>query len=108
SGWGQAFASNYQINTIDDEDSVVFEIQFKGKVDDGTLNVNVENGMVTISGRQVQKSQDNEEGSWVHFSSSSSFSQSFSVPYGVDENNVQIKNQGNKVILTFPKKAQEV
>ncbi|MCB0379548.1 MAG: hypothetical protein KDD33_13735, partial [Bdellovibrionales bacterium] len=42
SGWGQAFASNYQINTIDDGDSVVFEIQFKGKVDDGTLNVNVE------------------------------------------------------------------
>lgn len=99
---------SYTMSSRETEDSLIYEIELESGVKGDSVNVSVENGMVTVSGQKTTTNKDESNMGQSIFSSSSSFSQSFSVPQYVDSENVKITNEDKKIILTFPKGTQEV
>ncbi len=94
---------SYSLNQKETNESLIYEINLKDGVDGKSVDIKVENGLVTISGQTKTENEAQDEVQSSFFSSSSSFSQSFSLPEYVDTENVRIKNHKNKIILTFPK-----
>ncbi len=86
----------------------IYEISLKDAEEGSSVDVNVENHQVTIHGKKVQKSTGGRQQAHGSFFSSSSFSQSFTVPRHLDSDNVIVQNQGTKVILKFPLLGSEV
>ena len=82
-----------EITAKEDDKSVSYEIK---DVVGGTLNTNVNNGMLTVSGESKQ----------VHGSISmqSSFQRSFSLPPNVDAAKMETISEKDRVVLRFPKK----
>lgn len=99
---------SYTISSSETEGSLIYEIELESGVKGDSVNVSVEKGMVTISGQKKTINKGESNMGQSIFSSSSSFSQSFSVPQHVDRDNVKITNKDKKIILTFPKGTQEV
>jgi len=91
-----------EVKKREDEKSVYFDVTIKD-VDPKKINIKVENGQIQISGtveKKVEKKSENgDEASY----SSSSFHRSFPVPPQVDASKVQIDQQGDKLVLKFPK-----
>jgi len=83
-----------EITAKEDEKSVSYEIK---DVVGGTLNTQVSNGMLTVSGESKQ----------VHGSVSmqSSFQRSFSLPPNVDAAKMETISEKDRVVLRFPKKS---
>lgn len=82
----------------EDKDFVYYEIE-SGNELPKNLDVNVQNGQVTIKGEIEKKS----EGSGSASLYSSSFVRSFPAPEGVDAQKFQIEQQDKKVVIKFPK-----
>ena len=99
---------SYTMSSRETDSSLIYEIELESGVEGDSVNVSVENGMVTISGQKTTTNKDENNMGQSIFSSSSSFSQSFSIPNHVDSENVKITNEDKKIILTFPKGTQEV
>lgn len=83
-----------EITAKEDDKSVSYEIR---DVVGGTLNTQVSNGMLTVSGESKQ----------VHGSISmqSSFQRSFSLPPNVDAEKMETISEKDRVVLRFPKKS---
>jgi HSP20 family molecular chaperone IbpA len=83
-----------EITAKEDAKSISYEIK---DVVGGTLNTQVNNGMLTVSGESKQ----------IHGSISmqSSFQRSFSLPPNVDAAKMETISEKDKVVLRFPKKS---
>jgi HSP20 family molecular chaperone IbpA len=83
-----------EITAKEDAKSVSYEIK---DVVGGTLNTQVSNGMLTVSGESKQ----------IHGSISmqSSFQRSFSLPPNVDAGKMETISEKDRVVLRFPKKS---
>ncbi len=73
-------------------------------IDKSSLKLNIKNGMISISGKTRIDKKNEGSGSQSFMQYESSFSQSFPVPDGADEEKVDIKTEENKMILSFPPK----
>ena len=101
---GSSFTTNnIKINRYEDGDYKYIEISGEG-VNKDSLQVNISDGMISISGEIKQTEENNNSNSISKSSYVSKFNQSFNVPSGVDEANVKIDSEDNKLIIKFPKK----
>lgn len=99
SWYGKKFGGNVtEIKRREDDAAVYYEIGGKD-TPPKNLDVKVERGLVTVTGRQEQKSQ----GQHIQTFFSSTFTRSIPVPEGVDENKVTMKEENGKIVLRFPK-----
>lgn len=94
------------IQTKENENYLAYEVTGKD-IDKKSLSVEVSDGMLTISGKVVTKSDTQDESSAGHFQMSSSFSRSFSVPKYVNPTDVEMDHKENKIIITFPKRKSD-
>lgn len=100
--FGSGFQNDMQIQEHEDADFKYIEIESDG-FDKDSLQVNIEDGMVSISGEIKKTNQNNGQNSWGSSSFISKFHKSFNVPFGVDESKVQIETSNNKLVIKFPK-----
>lgn len=99
---GSSFTTNnIKINRYEDDKYKYIEISGKG-VDKESLKIDISGGMISISGEIKQIQEGNSSGSMSKSSYISKFNQSFNVPEGVDEANVKIESEDNKLIIKFP------
>ena len=83
-----------EIHSHEDDQYIYYEIKVED-LESTSINAKVEQGYITITGT-TKKGDENS-----HFSSS--FQRSFPVPYGVDENKMEMSSEEDKVIIKFPK-----
>lgn len=95
--------SRFNIEQSETPEYVIYEVTMEGAGDGSAMDVDVEEGMVNIRGHRVDEVQDNRNQVNQSFYSSSTLSQSFSLPSHLDYQNVVIENKGRVVILKFPK-----
>lgn len=101
---GSSFTTNnIKINRYEDGDYKYIEVSGEG-VNKDSLQVNISDGMISISDEIKQNEENNNSNSISKSSYVSKFNQSFNVPSGVDETNVKIDSEDNKLIIKFPKK----
>lgn len=87
-----------QIYEKEDNNYKYIELVSDG-LDKENLNINIENGMVTIKG-EIKKSDQRGNSQTQYYST---FQKSFNVPIGVVEEEVSFDSRDNKVIVKFPK-----
>lgn len=95
------------VNVIDNDGNYEIEVAAPGlKKDDFTINV--ENGVLTISGK-TQKEEEQKEKNYTRKEFSyKSFSKSFTLPENVDEEAVKAKYNDGVLKLTLNKTDKEV
>jgi HSP20 family molecular chaperone IbpA len=99
---GSSFTTNnININRYEDDQYKYIEITGEG-VHKDSLKVDIAGGMISISGEIKQAQEDNNSGSMSRSSFVSKFNQSFNIPEGVDEANVEIESENKKLIIKFP------
>ncbi len=99
---GSSFTTNnIKINRYEDDKYKYIEIAGEG-VNKDSLKIDISGGMISINGEIKQTQEDNNSGSMSRSSYISKFNQSFNVPEGVDEANVKIESEDNKLIIKFP------
>ena len=99
---GSSFTTNnIKINRYEDDQYKYIEIMGEG-VSKDSLKVDISEGMISISGEIKQTQVENDSDSMSRSSYVSKFNQSFNVPKGVDEANVKIESENNKLIIKFP------
>jgi HSP20 family protein len=99
---GGALEDDLSVEHHEDEKFKYIEINGRG-LDKDAINVDISNGMVSISGEIKNKSDNQDRNSFIRSQSISTFSKSFSIPRGVNENKVEIDTEGQKIIIKFPK-----
>ncbi len=87
------------VESREDDKFVYYDISIPG-VDPKNLQVTIENGQLSISGKSEQKSDDTGNG--VYYSSQ--FHRTFPVPPETDSDKVQVESGKDKITLKFPKK----
>ena len=87
-----------KINEFEDDKYKIISFESPGLDKDG-ININIEKGMIQLSGKVKKTHTDGQTQSI----SIRSFAQSLPVPQGVDESKVEFENSTDKVILKFPK-----
>ncbi len=88
------------IKKREDDDFVYYDI----KVDDVTetsIDTKIENGYITITGTTEKTAGDGDDAATSMFKSS--FNRTFPLPENVDENNMQMIPEKDKIVLKFPK-----
>ena len=108
----QDLSSNFSIpsfpsNSIDilqkeDDKFIIYEVKGEG-IDTNSINIEVTDGLVNINGRVDQKKTEEKDGQSSSVTMTSNFSQSFSIPEGVDTNDVKMEQVNDKIIIKFPK-----
>lgn len=88
-----------EIKQREDNKFVYYDIDIHGQTPKD-VKVNVADGQVDISGSTERKKEDKNNSSYY----SSSFQRSFPVPSGVDAENFKMEQDGNKIVIKFPKK----
>lgn len=90
------------IQTREDDKFVYYDVFVKG-LSKEKVDIRVEDGQITVSGTVRNESNDESEGTASSFFSSSTFHRSFPVPPNVDSGKVQMEQQGDKIVVKFPK-----
>ena len=89
------------IKINEDEDAQYKYVKISGEgVDQDSLDIQIKNGMISISGRVEKKEGD---GKSFESTSISSFSQSFNIPNGVSDNDVKMVSKKDALVLKFKK-----
>ena len=92
-----------RIKRKEDDKNIYFELDLRN-VDEESLEVNIQDGQISISGQTVIKTEDQSQSGYSSSSMVSSFSKSFPVPNGVKEDQVSInKVDDNTLRIKFPK-----
>ena len=92
-----------QVEEHEDSDFKYVEVLAEG-VDKDSLNINIADGMISISG-EIRKSNDDQTGDRYYKSHFiSSFNRRFNIPYGVDPEKVKIDTEDDRIVIKFPKK----
>ncbi len=100
SGQGQAFEMDSgDFKEREDDRFVYYDLDFKGQTPEN-LQVKVEDGQISVSGRLEMKTETSGGGSVV----SSSFHRSFPVPDNVIAEKFEIEQEGGKIVIKFPKR----
>lgn len=100
--FGSLSSDGIKVEEHEDDDFKYVEVLADG-IDKNSININITNGMISISG-EIRKTEDNQSyGSRSMSSYVSSFNRSFNIPHGVSEENVKIDTNDNKIIIKFPK-----
>ena len=100
--FGDMASDGLRIGEREDDDFKYLEVIAEG-VDKDSININIRNGMISISG-ETRKTEGNQGQNGRSMSSFiSKFNKSFNVPYGVSEENMKIYTEENKIIIKFPK-----
>jgi HSP20 family molecular chaperone IbpA len=87
-----------EVESREDDKFVYYDISIPG-VDPNKLQVSIENGQLTVSGRSEQKSDDSSQGAYY----SSQFHRTLPVPPNTDPDKVRVENSKDKITLMFPK-----
>jgi len=100
--FGNKFGGNI-IDVTEDEDAnnVYFKITLKG-LNKKSLKIDIKDGMVILSGSYSREEWNDKNG--FTGKQSSSFTRSFPVPYGVDEEQASFETKGDQIVVKFPKK----
>ncbi len=100
--FGSLSSDGIKVEEHEDDDFKYVEVLADG-IDKNSININITDGMISISG-EIRKTEDNQSsGSRSMSSYVSSFNRSFNIPHGVSEENVKIDTNDNKIIIKFPK-----
>jgi HSP20 family protein len=75
-------------------------------MDDKNIEVKIANGMLTIKGEKREERQEEKQDYFVRERSFGSFERSFSVPDGVDLDNVDASFKKGVLTVTLPKTAE--
>lgn len=94
------------ISKREDDDFIYYDI----KVDDvksTSIDTQVKNGYITITGTTEKKNESNDEKDKGGFSAQSiyksTFKRTFPLPDHVDQNKMQMLSEKDKIVLKFPK-----
>ncbi|MCP4912171.1 MAG: hypothetical protein GY909_03550 [Oligoflexia bacterium] len=90
--------SSIKINRSEDADYKYVEILGED-ISNKKIDINIKDGMISIRGETKRSSSQNGNSSNFF----STFNQSFSVPYGVRENEAIFDSKDDKIIIMFPK-----
>lgn len=90
-------SSSIEIEWKNTKDGRRLEINPKNKK--SPINIDINNDRISLSGKVVEEQTD-EKGNIIS-KSSSSFSQSMSVPQELDSSSANIKQEGNKIVVDF-------
>jgi HSP20 family protein len=76
-------------------------------IEPGQIDINVENGVLTVRGEKTTERKEGEEDSRYHVIERSygSFYRSFQLPQGVDEGQIQAEHKNGVLIIRIPKTA---
>jgi HSP20 family molecular chaperone IbpA len=91
---GMPVGMSTDIQAGEDKNSVFYKLEV-GDQDVSNVDVNVQNGYVSISAELSSKSNNGY--------AQSSVSESFPVPAGVDPNSAKVKKEGDAVVIRFDK-----
>jgi len=99
---GQLSISNsaYEISEREDSQNIYYDIKVPN-INATSINTNIKEGQIIISGT-VEKKNNNEPNSTQSFFKSS-FQRSFPLPENIDQHKMEMTNEGNKIVLRFPK-----
>lgn len=97
-----SMSDGLEIEHSEDDRYKYIEIKTEG-LDKDAIKVDISDGMVSIRGEIRKKSDKNSGKSFFQSQSISSFSKSFSIPRGVNENDVEIDSKDQNIIIKFPK-----
>ncbi len=89
---------NIHVQQREDQNYVYYELALNG-IESKNLNIQVENGQVSVAAKIDKDSDDGGQ----HITYHSSFNRSFPAPPNADAQKVEILHEANKMILKFPK-----
>ncbi|TNE95751.1 MAG: Hsp20 family protein [Deltaproteobacteria bacterium] len=103
--FGNGLNSGPELVRKDENSEVHYELNMDG-VDRNSLNIKVENGMISVSGQSRIENIKEENNMKSKSVSISSFSKSIPVPEGVEANSFQIEEKDQKTLLLKFKKVK--
>ncbi|MEC7276571.1 MAG: Hsp20/alpha crystallin family protein [Bdellovibrionota bacterium] len=100
--FGGMTSDGLKVEEYEDDEFKYVEVIADG-IDKNSININISDGMISISGeiRRTDDNQSTNSRSMSHFVSS--FSRSFNIPRDVNEENVKIETEENKIVIKFPR-----
>lgn len=94
------------ISRREDDDSVYYDIKVED-INSTSINSKVENGYITITGTTEKKSGSSDkkenDGFFAQSVYKSTFNRTFPLPEHVDQTNMQMTSEKDKIVLKFPK-----
>ena len=97
---GQGFA--FPVDVTENEDNYYVKASLPG-ISPDDVNISVQENVVTIQGETKQEDENKEQRWHMRERRWGSFSRSFTLPAGVDANNVQAEYENGVLSLTLPK-----
>lgn len=91
------------VNVREKQDEYVIELAAPG-LEKNDFNVDVQNNVLVISSEKEQKDEDNKDNFLRREFSYSSFQRSFSLPEGVNADDIKAKHENGVLYITIPKK----
>jgi HSP20 family protein len=93
------------VNVRESGNEISLDIELPG-INPDNVEITVENGMLTISGEKREERKEDEEGRYHLVERSyGSFSRSFTLPQGVDEEQIDAEFQNGLLTVRIPKAA---
>ncbi len=91
-----------RVEQYEDDDFKYVEVLAEG-IDKDSININIADGMISVSGKikEIEDKQSNNSRSMSSYVSN--FSQSFSIPHGVNKDNAKFEVKDKKIVIKFPK-----
>ena len=95
--------SETRITKKEEPGHVIYELD-ASNIDPNALEVNVEDGMVTIRGQTRKESSNKEKDQFGQATSISTFSRSFPLPSSVEPSSLKIERKEKKIQIKFKKR----
>lgn len=94
------------VDVYEKDDNVIVEVQLPG-VNPEKVNINVENGVLTIEGKSEKKTEVEDKNYYRKEIKYGAFLRSISLPSGVDEEKAEAEYDNGVLKVIFPKKQEE-
>ena len=100
--WQQMTEWALPLDVVEHEDEYLVKASLPG-INPDDVNISVQENVVTIQGETKQEDENKEQRWHMRERRWGSFSRSFTLPAGVDANNVQAEYENGVLSLTLPK-----
>lgn len=90
------------ISTREDANSIFYDVKVKD-LDSTSVNTDVKDGYITITGLQEKRSEYNTQNASGQGLMKSGFQRTFQLPKNVDQHKMKMTAEKDKVVLEFPK-----